>query len=556
VLPGAVPIVTSSGGNTFITDEVATITGTHVAGVTLTSTVYADPVTVGSGATIAATAVSREYGVYAASAWTVANEGLIAATGNVAGKGIFLADGGLVSNAGGATISGAAIGIVAFYDGTVSNAVGGVIAATAVGIRDVFGPGLVVNGGLISGGTYTRAFGVDLQTGGVISNAAGGTIVAAGSASVGVSLFGVGTVVNAGTIGGGAYAVSFGYGYTGDRLVADPGAVFLGKVDGGGYADKLVSTLELASGSGIGTLSGLGSSFVGFGTIAFDAGAQWFVAGSGTNFPSVTIAGFASADTIELTGTVENYGALAGGMLTLSGGTTLDMPGLAGARVTSDGSNSFITACFASGTSIATARGVVRVEALREGELVVTATGRLAPVRWIGHRRVELRRHPSPHDVMPVRVRAGAFGLGLPVRDLVLSPDHAVFVDGYLVPIRHLINGVSIVQEVRANVTYWHVELDRHGVILAEGLACESYLDTGNRSAFEGEAAVMLHADFARAVWDAEGCAPILTDPADARLRALHTRLLIGTPAARVARGVRFTRSASREHLGSGCFAG
>jgi hypothetical protein len=102
-----------------------------------------------------------------------------------------------------------------------------------------------------------------------------------------------------------------------------------------------------------------------------------------------------------------------------------------------------------------------------------------------------------------------------------------VFVDGALVPVRYLINGVSIVQEARESVTYWHVELDRHDVILAEDLPCESFLDTGNRCAFENApGAVAVTPDFARVVWDARGCAPILTDPRDPRLRALHLRLL------------------------------
>jgi hypothetical protein len=83
-----------------------------------------------------------------------------------------------------------------------------------------------------------------------------------------------------------------------------------------------------------------------------------------------------------------------------------------------------------------------------------------------------------------VRVRAGAFAAGAPQRDLWLSPDHAVFVDDVLIPIRYLINGRTIAQERVDAVTYYHVELSDHEVILAEGLPCESYLDTGNRAAF------------------------------------------------------------------------
>jgi hypothetical protein len=124
------------------------------------------------------------------------------------------------------------------------------------------------------------------------------------------------------------------------------------------------------------------------------------------------------------------------------------------------------------------------VELLRAGNLVVTAAGKLKKVRWIGHRRIDCRRHAKPRDIWPVRVLAGAFGNGLPLRDLWLSPDHAVFVDNALIPVRYLINGRTIAQQRVSEVTYYHVELATHDVILAEGMSCESYLDTGNRADF------------------------------------------------------------------------
>jgi hypothetical protein len=109
----------------------------------------------------------------------------------------------------------------------------------------------------------------------------------------------------------------------------------------------------------------------------------------------------------------------------------------------------------------------------------------------------------------------------MPVRDLVLSPDHAVFVRGVLVPVRYLLNGATVVQEEVSRVTYFHVELANaagdavHDVVLAEGLACESFLDTGNRGAFaNGGAAVMLHADFALRVWAAKAFAPLVREGA------------------------------------------
>jgi hypothetical protein len=167
--------------------------------------------------------------------------------------------------------------------------------------------------------------------------------------------------------------------------------------------------------------------------------------------------------------------------------------------------------CFAAGTRIATDAGEVRVEALRVGMRVRLAGGGTRPIIWTGYRRVHCARHPRPRDVHPVRVRAHAFAPGAPQRDLHLSPDHAVFIDGVLIPIRHLINGITIMQEVRHWVTYYHVELDKHDVVLAEGLACESYLDTGNRRAFtNGGTIIGLHPDFALCVWEAEGCAPLV----------------------------------------------
>jgi hypothetical protein len=187
--------------------------------------------------------------------------------------------------------------------------------------------------------------------------------------------------------------------------------------------------------------------------------------------------------------------------------------------------------CFLQGTRVLTARGEVPVEALAVGDIVPTLIGsRLARIRWIGHRRVACRRHPKPGEVQPIRIEAGAFGPGTPCRELFLSPDHAVYVENALIPIRYLINGSSIAQLDRAEATYWHVELDTHNVLLAEGLPVESYLDTGNRGAFGG-AAIQLHPDFALRVWETEACAQLVTTGpvlAAARRRLLKRAIGLG----------------------------
>jgi hypothetical protein len=194
-----------------------------------------------------------------------------------------------------------------------------------------------------------------------------------------------------------------------------------------------------------------------------------------------------------------------------------------------------ITACYAAGTRLETAAGPRAVERIRPGDRLRTAGGGLREVIWTGRRRLCPARHPRPWDVAPVRVRAHAFGRGMPQRDLVLSPDHGVFAEGVLMPIRYLVNGATVVQEVWDSVTYHHVELDRHDIILAEGLPAESYLDTGNRDAFDAGAVVMLHPEFARAAWARKGFARLATAGGEvARVRArLRVRAL--------ARGYRLT---------------
>jgi autotransporter passenger strand-loop-strand repeat protein len=167
--------------------------------------------------------------------------------------------------------------------------------------------------------------------------------------------------------------------------------------------------------------------------------------------------------------------------------------------------------CFCFGTLIATRDGEVAVEDLSVGDEVRTADGSVRPIAWIGRRVVATDRHPRPDSVCPVHIIKDAFGPGMPRRSLWLSPDHAVYVDRILIPIRYLINDETIFQEPWRTVTYFHVELAEHDILLAEGLPCESFLDTGNKDQFDnGGAALRLHPDFARHIWEAEGYAPLV----------------------------------------------
>jgi hypothetical protein len=208
-------------------------------------------------------------------------------------------------------------------------------------------------------------------------------------------------------------------------------------------------------------------------------------------------------------------------VISLDGGTvTLEgyVGGLSGADTQG-------LACFVRGTRIRLARGEVMIEDIVVGDLAFTASGALRPVRWLGRRRLNASRHPAPSQIWPVLVEADAFAPGAPQRDLWLSPGHSVVFDSALIPISALVNGVTIRQVAQQTVEYWHLELDAHDIVLSEGLPSESFLDVGNRAAFENRDAFLeLHPNFSpRDAFDT--CLPLclkgeLVDRARLRLAA------------------------------------
>ncbi|HET9019466.1 MAG TPA: Hint domain-containing protein, partial [Acetobacteraceae bacterium] len=142
--------------------------------------------------------------------------------------------------------------------------------------------------------------------------------------------------------------------------------------------------------------------------------------------------------------------------------------------------------CFTTGTRIATPAGEAPVERLRPGDPVRLADGSTAEVRWVGRQTIAAR-FVDPLLAWPIRIRAGALGPNLPRRDLLLSPGHAVLAGNVLAHAAALVNGSSIRRERRVpeRFTYWHIELDTHALLLAEGAAVESYLDSCAEFAFD-----------------------------------------------------------------------
>jgi hypothetical protein len=108
------------------------------------------------------------------------------------------------------------------------------------------------------------------------------------------------------------------------------------------------------------------------------------------------------------------------------------------------------------------------------------------PIRWIGLQTVSTTFGDALR-VLPVRIQAGALGEALPVRDLLVSADHALLVEGVLVHAGALVNGTSITREsaVPASFTYYHVELADHALVLAEGVPAETFVDNAARANFD-----------------------------------------------------------------------
>ena len=301
-------------------------------------------------------------------------------------------------------------------------------------------------------------------------------------------------------------------------LIVQAGTVDLTAADtyGGGTEIDAGATLEIGKGDRAGNASG------GSATIAFEGAHADLLVEAGASYDAVN-------QTIS-TDDGRHYA------VSLPAGTTLD------ATQESGGATLFTdqTLCFGKGTHIRVVRDGqitdIAVTSLRVGDIAVTATGGHVPVRWIGHRALDenlLAAHPESG---PVRILPGAFGENLPARTLSLSPGHPVLVGadpdgegGVLVPIMCLINGTSVAWERVKSVEYWHVELERHDILLAEGLPAESFLDYGNRGWFEnGAAHALTNPDFIPPGLEGR-CRPVAVDGklVEAERRRIDTRFAL-----------------------------
>ncbi len=217
-----------------------------------------------------------------------------------------------------------------------------------------------------------------------------------------------------------------------------------------------------------------------------------------------TITGYTPGDTILLPNVPSNVSGVATtgsynittGVLAITVGdpVTIDLsiPGFASSSgpvaLTPVGNGIEVAAvCFLAGTRIATPSGEMPVEELAVGDRVRTASGRIRPIVWIGTGRV-LATRGRRSAATPVIVRKGALADNVPARDLRVTKGHSLFIDDVLIPVEFLVNHRTILWDDQAReVTIYHIELETHDVLVANGAPAESYRDDGNRWLFQNE---------------------------------------------------------------------
>lgn len=243
-----------------------------------------------------------------------------------------------------------------------------------------------------------------------------------------------------------------------------------------------------SGGGGSGSAGGSASGSGGSGSGSAGGGSGSGSAGSGSGSASTTGSGSGSGSSSTGAGSGSGSSGSGSGGYGTAGGYGTGSVGY-GSGSSGYGSGSGGVRCFAPGTQILTTSGEVAVENLAAGMEVITSNGP-QPVKWIGRQTLTRNRSAAWHPrVLPVRVSKFAIDDCTPSQDVFLSQDHSLFIDGALIPVRHLVNGSSIRFDEAAlaaeTLEYFHVELETHEVIYASGLAAESFLYSGGTVAWD-----------------------------------------------------------------------
>ncbi|NLG91375.1 MAG: hypothetical protein GX486_05885 [Acetobacter sp.] len=300
-------------------------------------------------------------------------------------------------------------------------------------------------------------------------------------------------------------------------------------------SDKIASTSTVVVGNG-GSLVLDGVSSNTPGQIQFSGGNGTIEVGAGTNLTIIQyITNISVNDTIVLDGTIADGVTYKDGVYTLTdngqpiqGTASFQLPAAnegSTFKVTNVDGKTYLNAetvvvCFLAGSMIRTSEGDVAVEDIQIGDQLVTFDWEhdrevTRPVVWVGKAHAKVRAGlPDDEAGYPVRVLKDAVADGVPYKDMLITAEHCLFFEGKFVPVRMLVNGVSIFYDKSiTSYDYYHVETEQHAVIMADGMLTESYLDTGNRRAFRQEGKVATLRGAVQS-WAEDAGAPLCVDRA------------------------------------------
>ncbi len=503
-LGGVVIGSTASGASNTLELGSASSAGT-VTTALATEFVNFGTVTVDPGARWTLTGTSSLAGIALTDLGSLTNSGSLSAQFTVANGGYFNNTAAFGTTAGANAVVGGAGGATIVNSGTMlTNGLATFnMGFTAAGFLTNSQSGYIGTGGIIcdAGGTVANAGRiVDIAGDGVEIVGGAGTVTNSGTitgSTFGIIFTAGGTVVDSGTISSASgTAVSFA-GASSNLLVLEHGYHFNGVVVGSSSA---TNTVELAGSVGAPvTVSVSGLGLTNFQNVLFGTGGNDALAvttASGT-LP-MTLSGFTlSGDIVDLTGlafagtTSVGFNPVTNMLKVTEGAASvtiqLDSENYSGiawaAQNDGTGGTDIAPVCFCRGTMILTADGEVPVEELAVGDRVVTLSGAEKPIVWIGIGRDLVTR--ANKLARPIMVRQGALADNVPHSDLYLTHGHALYLDGVLIPVENLVNHRSIVWDESARVVeYYHIELEDHDVVLAEGAAAETYYDADNRALF------------------------------------------------------------------------
>ncbi|NVN06755.1 Hint domain-containing protein [Asaia spathodeae] len=449
-------------------------------------------------------------------------QGIVTNSGIISGgyaniKGEVINKGKIIGTAGEISSGGNALNLSANIDNISGELSGNIYVHGNVNGGMASGHLFVLSGATVSDLSANSGAEIDIYAGGIAQNTnvlsgahgyvySGGQIIASGGTAFGWDVqSGATAVASAGgrlsqiqvSEGGEAYIQN--QGYIGNSEISSGGSIYLG--DGATISgllslqDGATASLYQNAGGTVFvsgdtnhslTLYGLTSG----GTLSTEI--QGFTGMSSGNSDTLKIAGVHQSDVVSVTYPDDDHVTL-----TLKNGSTITLH-IIGAKArgytlgqASDGNLTY-EVCFLEGTLIRTPEGEVAVEDLSLGDVVLASEpdGRDCyheNVIWTGRRHVRVRSNTSAGDIAgyPVRVKKNALSDGIPHKDLLITPEHCLYLEKKFIPVRLLVNGSSIFYDRNINeYTYYHIETSSHSVIWADGALTESYLDTGNRSKF------------------------------------------------------------------------